>query len=404
MKDAAPDGTPRVQSRIDRALINVPMPEARDFRCHGQTVDDLGNRSLHRDHVNTRSLSQIPGSGTRARDVQSWRTKHQVFCSIFKCLHDERGLPLAMLSQPVLISKLHVGKATTRSRSELLWATPTSHGAKLLAAATAMRAYRSGHPATLMRRCEAWEQVEHCSDGITFEYGNFHEQNHMIASLTRGSKAEREDSIHNMPWTQTEKDKALAKCRRSQRAWCAKKPRLTFHAVTNEESRTLDDAEGSGARLCSHWCNIILKQVRMDTRTILVRPFSTTSKELLIIHNGHDADGNLMNCLPPKKNPHWVLLVSHTAFTGVPVAFGAQLLFNAYKQLLAGGGLPPLFPAGGTLFINESTAVDDHGRIVRSPFAPQLLTLCNCDCEILTSDFFWIPNNPPVNCAYPAQR
>ena len=31
-----------------------------------------------------------------------------------------------------------------------------------------------------------------------------------------------------------------------------KKPQLTLHAVTDEEGRSLEDADESGARLCSH--------------------------------------------------------------------------------------------------------------------------------------------------------
>ena len=45
---------------------------------------------------------------------------------------------------------------------------------------------------------------------------------------TRGSIAERQDTIHNLRWAQTEKEIALAKC-------MAKKPRLALHAVTDEE-------------------------------------------------------------------------------------------------------------------------------------------------------------------------
>ena len=64
-----------------------------------------------------------------------------------------------------------------------------------------------------------------------------------------GSKAEREDDIHNQSWTQTAKKKAL--CRDSQRAWSAKEPRLTLHSVTDEEGHFVEDADDSGARLCA---------------------------------------------------------------------------------------------------------------------------------------------------------
>ena len=49
--------------------------------------------------------------------------------------------------------------------------------------------------------------------------------------------------------TVTRGTKQWAKSGRSQRAWCAKKPRRALHAVSDEESRPLDDADDSGARL-----------------------------------------------------------------------------------------------------------------------------------------------------------
>ena len=89
---------------------------------------------------------------------------------------------------------------------------------------------------------------------MTFEGINFHALGQIIANFTRGSIAEREDAIRNLPGTQTGKDQALANCRHSLRAWCAKKPRRALHAITDdEEGRPLDDADDSGARLCSQW-------------------------------------------------------------------------------------------------------------------------------------------------------
>ena len=76
------------------------------------------------------------------------------------------------------------------------------------------------------------------------------------ASLTRGCIAEREEAHVICLGRRLRKDNALAKCWRSQRAWCAKKPRLTLHALTDEEERPLNDADDSGARLCSHWAQV----------------------------------------------------------------------------------------------------------------------------------------------------
>ena len=51
---------------------------------------------------------------------------------------------------------------------------------------------------------------------------------------------EREAEITNLPWIQTEKDNALARCRSGQRAWRAKKPVLCLSAVTDEDGHPLD--------------------------------------------------------------------------------------------------------------------------------------------------------------------
>ena len=50
----------------------------------------------------------------------------------------------------------------------------------------------------------------------------------------RESLAEREAESGNLPWTQTEKDNALTKCRLGLRSWRAKKPVLCLHADTDE--------------------------------------------------------------------------------------------------------------------------------------------------------------------------
>ena len=47
----------RTLSVIDRAF-NIPISEARDFRCRAQTVDDLGNRSLQSGHTAIRFAIQ----------------------------------------------------------------------------------------------------------------------------------------------------------------------------------------------------------------------------------------------------------------------------------------------------------------------------------------------------------
>ena len=103
-----------------------------------------------------------------------------------------------------------------------------------------------------MRCCEAWKSVEGCFDPISFECVDFQRLSQIIANLTRENLAEREAEITNLPWTQTEKDTALARCRGGQRAWRNKKPVLSLSAVTDEEGHPLENEE-SRRRLCEYW-------------------------------------------------------------------------------------------------------------------------------------------------------
>ena len=59
-KDSAGDGTLRTLSRNDRAIINVPMAEARDFHCHSHVTDNLGEPSIPSDHVAIRVIIRKP--------------------------------------------------------------------------------------------------------------------------------------------------------------------------------------------------------------------------------------------------------------------------------------------------------------------------------------------------------
>ena len=125
-----------------------------------------------------------------------------------------------------------------------------------MTASTALRACRNRHLGTLMRCCEAWEPVEKCFDPNSFECIDVHGLSQIIASLTRESLAERQAEIGDFPWTPTEKDNALAKCRLGFRAWRTKKPMLCLHAVTDEDGHPQEN----GRRLCEYWSTIF--QVR----------------------------------------------------------------------------------------------------------------------------------------------
>ena len=207
-----------------------------------------------------------------------------------------------------------MGKNRARARSELLRATPTSHGAQLSMAATALRAYLDWHLVTPIRCCEALAPVFIFSTLSPSSARTFtHEAQYLPDS--RGTIAEREDAICNLPWTQTEPEKALAKCRRSQRALCAKKPQPTHHAVTDDEDGPWEDADESGARLYSHRVGIFLKHGKAThpRETILDYVQRAPWRHAVDMYTRTSAT----RCWLPTKNLPRALTVCHTAYLGV---------------------------------------------------------------------------------------
>ena len=79
-KDTAADGTLRTLSRIDRAIINPSMADARAFHCYSRVSDNLVERSIPSDHVAARVVVQKPTNRcNQAKRFPSWMSKHPVF-------------------------------------------------------------------------------------------------------------------------------------------------------------------------------------------------------------------------------------------------------------------------------------------------------------------------------------
>ena len=78
-RDSSVGGVIRTLSRIDRIFINMPMAEVRDFHCYSHVFENLGNRTIPSDHTVVRLV---------IKRTPAWMSKHPVFCSILKRLHD----------------------------------------------------------------------------------------------------------------------------------------------------------------------------------------------------------------------------------------------------------------------------------------------------------------------------
>ena len=195
------------------------------------------------------------------------------------------------------------------------------------------------HLAKLVQYCKTWELVEQCFDNITFECTNYQALSRLIARLTRGSIAERENAF---PWTQSEKYKVLAKCRRSQRAWCAKKTRLTVH----EEGRPREVADESDKAMPALAPSII---------EALSAPFLRNHSQL---RDRAPDDIQWTRSLPRAR------MACQIAFTDVLVATFSLTRVRSSWVVVVFRLL--LEPSVRTVFIPESTTADDQGRIVRS--------------------------------------
>ena len=79
-RDSSALGIIRTLSRTDRIFINLPLAEARDFHCHRQVFENLGNRSVPSDHAAVRLVIQKPSNqGQQCKRIPSWMSKHPVF-------------------------------------------------------------------------------------------------------------------------------------------------------------------------------------------------------------------------------------------------------------------------------------------------------------------------------------
>ena len=109
----------------------------------------------------------------------------------------------SLCALPEFKDLLHQDKKITKR--ELLKQTLACIGEKLLVTSTALRAYRNRHLGTLMRCCED------CFDILSFECIDFLRLSQIFASFSRENLETWETEVSTLPWTQTEKDIALAK-------------------------------------------------------------------------------------------------------------------------------------------------------------------------------------------------
>ena len=66
------------------------MAEARDFHCSSHVVENLGKKTIPRDHAAVRLVIQTPTSRRyQSKHIPSWMSKPPIFGSILQQLHDD---------------------------------------------------------------------------------------------------------------------------------------------------------------------------------------------------------------------------------------------------------------------------------------------------------------------------
>ena len=113
---------------------------------------------------------------------------------------------------------------------------------------------------------------------------------------------------------------------------------------------------------------------------------------------------SLMISLLGKKTRLLVLTEFLTVFTAVLVGLVRSSSIVLINFVLEGNTIPDCFAESRTVFIPKTSGTDDLGRIIRSPDALRPLTLCNCDCKLLTSAICRGLHWYTMRCIHPSQR
>ena len=86
----------------------------------------------------------------------------------------------------------------------------------------------------------------------------------------------------------------------------------------------------------------------------------------------------------------------------MPTSVPGILVRNS--SLMLTGTVPDHFAESKTVFIPKTSDIDDNGRIIRSPDALRPLTLCKCECKLLTSAICRGLHWYTMRCIHPSQR
>ena len=326
-------------------------------------------------------LIQTPTArGHQGNRIPSWMPKQPVFCYILKLLDEEHQYPAdpcgALAAFKLILEKSKKGRLFANSHVRHLTAWEPSYWT----ASTALRAYRNNRSCDVARRGNL--------------LGNASTQSPLNVPTSAGSadhccphsgKPCRTGSRNREPPLDTDRER---QCYGKVQAWTSsmvrQEPMLCLHAVTDEDGHPLENEEESGRRLCDCWGTIF--QVRAEG------PKHHRYENILRYVQKAPGDirwvmtkMNLTSSWLLRRNPLLVVMEFRTAFTDVREVWVRGFCFVHTNMCWTVVLLPELFAEIRTVFVPISSDVDNNGWIIRSPEALRPLTLCKCDCKILTT-------------------
>ena len=136
-----------------------------------------------------------------------------------------------------------------------------------------------------------------------------------------------------------------------------------------KEGHPLENEEESGRRLCENWGTIL--QARQEgprhfQHEEILRSVQQAPDDISWTVDRAEFDDLLASKKDSTPGPDGI----HYGVCRCAGGLGSKFLFDAYQAVLEGKNIP--------------SDTDDLGRIIRSPDALRPLTLCDCDCKLLT--------------------
>ena len=408
-RDSTALGIIRTLSRIDRIFMNLPMAEAEDFHCYSHVFWESGKP----DH------SEWSRGGTSCRSRKptnrgatgQTHSKLDVQASRFLFYSEAASRWPPTLCRSILRTCRVQNYSWKGQKADCSWALTEDtwqHGSKAL---------NRLHCITCLQKKTSWD-TRAMLWGMEARWKMLWPGFFWVCWLPEAQSDYCERCSWKSCWTWSRDNESPLdtdgerQCASQMQSWtprlvCQKNQCFCLNAVTDEDGHPLENEDETGRRLCEYW--------EVHYSSTCGRPETSPRHRLHeeILRHVQQAPDDIRWTFDRTEFDELIALEKDSALgpDGIPYGackcagrLGFQFLFNAYKYLLEGGTVPEHFAESRTVFIFKTSDIDDNGRIFRSPDALRPLTLCNCDCKLLTSAICRGLHWYTMRCIHPSQR